>query len=194
MIPALLIALIFSSTAAAQSFEAGLHIVNSQWSEFDGNDLGVGGRVTFKPSAWIGVDADLSWYPSDFPEDAFAFSGNRFEGLFGVTAGPRLYRIRPFAKAGVGFLRSSAAPEPFACIAIFPPPLNCLMAEGQTLAAIEFGGGVEIDATDRAFVRVDLSDRMLKYPAPAFDRDFQIVDDAFYGHALRFTIGGGWRF
>jgi hypothetical protein len=180
--------------AQAQSFEAGVHVAAAQWSEFDGNDVGFGGRFTWKPSALIGVDADLTWYPSDFPGDTFAFSGNRFEGLFGVTAGPRLNRIRPFVKGAAGFLASSEAPEPFACIAIFPPPLNCLMAAGQTMTAFEIGGGVEVSATDRAFVRVDVSDRMLKYPAPTFDSNFEIVDEAFYGHALRFTVGLGYRF
>jgi hypothetical protein len=179
---------------AQSSFEAGVHVANARWSEFDGNDLGVGGRLTWKPSALIGVDADVTWYPSDFPDEQFAFSGNRLEGLFGITAGPRLNRFRPFVRGAAGFLKSSEAPEPFACIAIFPPPLNCLMAAGQTMSAFEIGGGVEIDATSRTFVRVDLSDRMIEYPAPAFDADFQLVDEAFYGHAVRFAIAVGYRF
>jgi hypothetical protein len=180
---------------AQSSFEAGVHAANAQWSEFDGNDLGFGGRFTWKPSTLIGVDAEVTWYPSDFPgESSFAFSGNRLEGLFGITAGPRLNRFRPFVRGAAGFLKSSAAPEPFACIAIFPPPLNCLMAAGQTMSVFEIGGGVEIDATNRTFVRVDLSDRMIEYPAPAFDADFQLVDEAFYGHAVRFAIAFGYRF
>lgn len=186
--------LLFASSTAAQSIEAGVHVANSQWSEFEGNDLGFGGRFTWKPSTLIGVDAGLTWYPSDFPGDPFAFSGNRLEGLFGITVGPRINRIRPFAKAAAGFLSSSEAPEPFACIAIFPPPLNCLMGAGQTMAAFEIGGGAEIAVAERTFVRVDLSDRMLKYPAPTFDSNFELVDEAFYGHALRFAAAFGVRF
>jgi hypothetical protein len=186
--------LLFASTAAAQSFEAGVHVAASQWSEFDGTDAGFGGRLTWKPSALIGVDADLTWYPSDFPGDIAAFSGNRFEGLFGVTAGPRINRVRPFVKAAAGFLNSSEAPEPFACILIYPSPLNCVMAAGQTLTAFEIGGGVEIDAADNAFVRVDVSDRILQYPGPAFNANREIIDENFYGHALKFTVGAGLRF
>jgi hypothetical protein len=191
---ALLISVVFSQAALAQSFEAAVHVANSQWSEFEGNDVGFGGRLTWKPSALIGVDADLTWYPSDFPDRSFAFSSNRFEGLFGVTVGPRINRIRPFVKGAAGFLSSSEAPEPFACIAIFPPPLNCLMAAEQTLTAFEIGGGVEIDATDRTFVRVDVSDRVLEYPGPTFDSNFEIRDENFYGHALRFAFAFGFRF
>jgi hypothetical protein len=182
-----------SPAATAQSFEAGAHLAVAQWSEFDGTDVGFGGRFTFKPSSLLGVDADLTWYPSDFPGDDISFSGSRFEGLFGVTAGPRLNRIRPFAKAAAGLLRSSAAPRPFACITIFPPPLVCLMGEGQTMPAFEFGGGVEIDATDRTFLRVDAGARMLLYPGPSF-ADRELRDEDFWGTAFRFAIGLGFRF
>jgi hypothetical protein len=189
-----LLLLLIAPNAFAQSFEAGVHVANSRWSEFEGDDVGFGGRLTWKPSTLIGVEADLSWYPSDFPDESFAFSGDRLEGLFGLTVGPRINRVRPFVKGAAGFLKSSEAPEPFACIAIFPPPLNCLMAAGQTMPAFEIGGGVEISATDRMFLRVDVSDRLLRYPAPAFDSNFEMVDEAFFGHALRFTAGLGFRF
>ena len=181
--------------ARAQSFEAAAHLATSQWSEFEGNDIGVGGRFTVKPSSLIGVDADLTWYPSDFPGDNIAFSGSRVEGLFGLTAGPRLSRTRPFAKAAAGFLRSSEAPEPFPCVAIFPPPLICLMAAGHTMPTFEVGGGVEIDATDRTFLRVDAGARMVRYPGMSFDSSANQSRDAnFWGTALRFTIGAGYRF
>lgn len=179
--------------AYSQSFEAGIHLAASQWSEFDGTDVGLGGRLTWKPASLIGVDADLTWYPSDFP-DGIAFSGSRIEGLFGVTVGPQMNRVRPFVKAGAGFLRTSEAPQPFACIAIFPPPLSCLMAAGETLPAFEIGGGVEVSTTRTTFLRVDVTDRILEYPGPTFTRDFERIDDAFFGHALRFTVGGGVRF
>jgi hypothetical protein len=190
----LLILLGLVRPAAAQSFEAGVNFVGSDWSEFEGTDFAIGGRLTWKLSTLIGVDADLSWYPSDYPEEGIAFSGSRLEGLFGVTVGPRLSRVRPFGKAAAGFLRTSEAPEPFACITIFPPPLSCLMAAGHTMTAFEFGGGAEIDMTDRAYLRIDGSVRLLKYPAPTFTRGFERRDEPFYGHAPRLSIGAGFRF
>src|SRR5690348_5063230 len=110
---------VICSTATAQSFEAGASAAMSQWSEFNGTDYGIGGRVTWKPSPIIGVDAELTWYPSDFP-DRIAFSRSRFEGLFGATIGPQLDRVRPFGKLTAGFLKVGATPGAFACIAIFP--------------------------------------------------------------------------
>ena len=191
----LLLLLVATPHARAQSLEAGVHVATARWSEFDGNDIGFGGRFTLKPSSLIGVDADLTWYPSDFPDQSIAFSGSRLEGRVGITVGPRLTRSRPFARAAAGFLRASGAPEPFACIAIFPPPLECLMAAGHTMPAVEIGGGVEIDATTSSFLRADVGARMLRYPGPSFQNGVsEIRDDNFWGTALRFTIGAGFRF
>ena len=190
---AVLLFLASTSLARAQSFEVGGHFAASQWSEFDGNDYGFGGRLTWKPSSIIGVDAELTWYPSDFP-DRIAFTRSRLESLFGLTVGPRLSRVRPFAKASAGFLNVGETPGAFACIAIFPPPLNCALAGGETLPAFEIGGGLEIDATARTFIRADVTDRILRYPGPTFDDNFEIREDGFLGHALRFTIAAGFRF
>lgn len=181
-------------SASAQSFEAGIHVPVAQWSEFDGTDAGIGGRLTWKPSSLIGVDADLAWYPSDFPSGNFAFSGSRVEGLFGVTVGPQIDRLRPFGKIAAGFLRSSEAPEPFACIAIFPPPLNCLMAAGHTMPAFEVGGGVQLDVAARSFARVDVSGRWLRYPGPSFTSVPLVREEEFWGGALRLSFGAGVRF
>lgn len=181
--------------AHAQSFEAVVHFAASDWSEFDGVDRGVGGRLAWKATPRLDIDADVTWYPGEYPSDSVAFSGSRVEGLFGASYALLAERVRPFVKASAGFLRSSEAPEGFPCIAIFPPPLNCLMAAGHTMPASEFGGGVEIDATDRTFLRVAAGARMVRYPGLAFDSSANEIRDAdFWGTALRFTIGVGYRF
>ena len=195
-VPAVLILLLTSSVASAQSFEAGLHLSSAQWSEFDRTDTGLGGRVTWRPLPMLGVEADLTLYPSDFPGDTAApFSGKRTEALFGVNVGPRLDRFRPFVKASAGLLDVGATPIAFACVAIFPPPLSCVLAGGQTLTAYEIGGGVEVYTPGRTFIRADVGQRFLKYPGPTFRNGLSDrVDDDFFGGALRLTIGGGFRF
>lgn len=187
------IALLAAQAAAAQSFGASAHMASSQWSEFNGSDLGVGGRIAWQPSPLIGIEAGVTWYPSDFP-DGIVFTRYRVESLFGATVGPRLNRIRPFAKVASGFLKVGATSGPFVCIAIFPPPLNCALAGGDTVPVFEIGGGVEVDATARTFLRVDIADRILKYPGPTLGPNFEIREEGFFGHALRFTFGGGFRF
>ena len=195
LVIAFVLLMIASASAQAQSFEAGVHFAAAQWSEFDGRDLGIGGRVSWLPTTVIGVDADLTLYPSDFPPDTVApFSGMRFEGLFGVTVGPRIDRVRPFAKVAAGFLHVGETPIGFACIAIFPPPLACTLAGGATLPAYEIGGGVTIMASSKTFVRIDVADRILKYPGPVLRSDFTRQEEGFRGHALRLTVAGGLRF
>ena len=145
----------------------------------------------------VGVDAEMAWYPGDFPPDSLPFTQNHVEGLFGITVGPRLDRFRPFGKFAAGFLHTSSTQPFIACIAIYPPPLSCLMAESQTMPAMDLGGGVELSIGERTFVRVDATARMLKYPGPSIlfgDADRVVRDADFWGAAFRFTAGGGFRF
>jgi hypothetical protein len=65
---------------------------------------------------------------------------------------------------------------------------------GRTLAAFDVGGGVEILATQRTFVRLDAGDRLLRYPAPALARRGEARSGAFVGHDFRFAAGACLRF
>ena len=192
-----LVAIVYARPAAAQSgeplFEVGGHLATAFSGEFDETDVGVGGRLSWHPTSRLGLEGELTIYPGDLGEQ-IAFSGGRLEGLFGATFGPRLGRVRPFAKLRPGFLRFQEAPEPIACILIFPPPLNCALAAGQTMFALDIGGGVEWFASDATFLRVDVGDRAVRYPSPVIDSNRDVRDSSFFGHDFRFTIGGGLRF
>jgi outer membrane protein with beta-barrel domain len=188
----------FVSPAAAQSedgqFQIGGQFVAARSSQFDSKDFGVGTLVAWRPTTLFGVEADLSLYPGDFDDKASAFSGRRVEGLFGVTAGPRIGHLRPFAKLRPGFLTFGEASEPIPCILIFPPPLHCTLGGGKTLFALDLGGGIEFYPTAGTFVRADAGDRAVRYPAPTLDSNGRAREDSFYSHDFRFTIGGGVRF
>jgi hypothetical protein len=176
-----------------RSFQVGAQLATVASGEFDSTDVGVGGRLSWHPLSLLGIEAEATFYPGDFADDP-AFSASRFEGLFGATVGPRLGAVRPFAKLRPGFVSFSEAPEPFACILIFPPPLNCTMAAGQTLFALDVGGGVEWFPSAGTFVRADVGDRAIRYPSPTIDSDGTVQDEDFFGHDFRFTIGGGVKF
>ena len=175
---------------AQQHFDVAAHVAVVRSSEFDDTDTGVGGRLAWHPVALVGAEAEMTFYPASFP-DANGFSRRRIEGLFGVTVGPRLPRVRPFARLRPGFL--SFRGQPVVCILIFPPPLSCELAAGQTLFALDLGGGVELFPASRGVVRVDLGDRILKYPGPSF-RNGRATQDSFYSHDLRVSAGAGVRF
>lgn len=174
--------------------ELGVQVVSARSGEFDAVDLGFGGRVSWRPTSILGLETELNLFPQHFP-DGRPFSGRRLEALFGVTADvPVTGRLRPFARFRPGVVSVAESPEPFACILIYPPPLVCTLASGRTLLAVDFGGGVDLTTSPRTFVRVDVGDRMLRYPGPAFDADRVIHDRSFFVHEFRLAAGGGVRF
>ena len=163
--------------------------------ELDSTDLDFGVRIGFQATPLFAIEAEMSFYPSNIPERV-PVTESRSEGLFGVKIGPRYDRLSVFGKARPGFVRFSSAPEPSACdIAIFPPTLNCVLAEGRTVLALDLGGGVELYPTERTLVRIDVSSLLLRYPGPALTRDGEAVaKDAFWGGNLKLTFSAGLRF
>jgi hypothetical protein len=195
-VPIAVLATLCPAAAIAQSgdarLELGVQLASVVSGEFDRSDTGFGGRLSWFPTHLVGVEGEISVYPGDFPDEP-AFSRGRLEGLFGVTVGASVNRIRPFARLRPGFVTFREAPAPFACILIFPPPLACALAAGDTLFALDIGGGVEVFTTRRTFLRVDAGDRLLRYPGPVF-HDGRPEEDGFFGHDFRFAVGGGLRF
>jgi hypothetical protein len=182
-----------SASTSGHSVEVGGQITSARIGELDTNDVGFGGRLSWFPTRFLGVEGELNFFGADIP-DRVAITAGRMEALFGVTAGPRLTWGRPFARARAGVLRLDPAPQPIACSLIFPPALPCALAGGDSLLTVDVGGGFEVFTPARTFVRVDIGDRMVKYPGPARDRSGTVHDGAFVDHDLRATIGGGWRF
>ena len=186
-----------SRPAAGQSVEnrlqLGIQLAGAVSGEFEDTDVGIGVHFSWHPMVVVGAEAEVGIYPENFA-GVPAFSGSRVEGLFGVTVGPGIGRLRPFAKLRSGFVTFHEAPEPLACIAIFPPPLPCALASGRTVFAIDLGGGAEWFQTGRTFLRVDVSDRLMRYPGPVLRRDRSAREDASFSHDFRFAIGAGVRF
>jgi hypothetical protein len=193
MLSSLAVALPITALAQSAPFQVGVHVTAADSTEFDEIDVGFGGRVSWNPMATVGIESELTFMPGDFP-DRLAFSASRVESLSGITLGPRLGGVRPFARLRAGFLRYAEAPQPLVCIAIFPPPLTCEMASGLTVAAFDVGGGIEVSTGGATFVRADLGDRMLKYPGPASSGGRLIPDGGVIGHDFRFALGGGFKF
>jgi hypothetical protein len=195
-VTAILFVLALASVAHAQvteRFEAAGLVVSSGSSEFDTTEIGFGGRFGWAVMRLVGLEAEFAHYPTDYP-DRRPFSSSRLEGLFGGTVGPQLGRVRPFARVRYGFVRFSEAPEPFACIAIFPPPLVCTLAAGATVPAFDLGAGLTVTMTPRTFLRVDAGDRLLRYEGPVFRPGSSPVTESFWRHGFRVAAGGGVRF
>jgi len=184
-----------TGVAAAQGerFElVGKFVTNGQ-SEFDQTDLGFGAQFGYRLTPSIALEAEVNIFPGDLT-DAAPFSASRLEGLFGVRAGRQWEKVGVFGKVRPGFLRFGAAPEPFACILIFPPPLTCSLASGGTSLAVDLGGVFELYPSPRSFIRFDVGDEMVRFHGPVLRTSSVELSDAFMTHNFRFTIGVGTRF
>jgi hypothetical protein len=186
---------LFAASASAQSrLEVSGQFVGTDLKELETTDYGFGGRVGFAATPLFTFEGELNYFPSDIP-DVVPVTSSRLEGLFGVKVGPRFDRFSVFGKARPGFVQFGEATEPVICILIFPPPLGCILAGGETVFALDLGGGVEFFPSERSLLRFDVSDLMLQYPGPSFNRDREAFDeDGFWGHNLRFSIAAGYRF
>jgi len=179
--------------AAQARVMAGVQISTVSVEEFDARDTGAGVLLGVRMLGPVWAEGVLARYSGEFPGNR-GFSQNRIEGLFGVSAGPTLGQLRPFVKAGAGFVRYGAADGPFACIAIFPPPLSCQLASGRTLPVYELGAGLAIFPGSLTFARLDVSRRSVRYPGPSFTRAGDVRQDDFYGSDLRLGFSAGFRF
>ena len=174
-----------------ERFELGAQFAVIRSSEFEAADLGAGARFSWMPNGLLGLESEINFYPKGFPS-VFPFSSGRTEGLFGATVGPKVGAVRPFAKGRAGFLNISGTSQSFVCALIFPPLLACELASGRTLPAFDFGGGFEL-LTQRTFARLEIGDRLIRYPGPVIAKS-GIQDNSFFSHDLRLAAGAGLRF
>lgn len=152
----------------------------------DETDMGAGLRVGYHVAHALALEAELEHHPSELGRPPF--SASRTAGFFRGRAGLRRSKWGLFATAGTGVVRFSAAPGSLVCIAVVPPPLECQLATGRTLLALGFGAALEVHATERVLLRLDLEDRLLRYPEPAFLRE------SAWDQNPRVAVGFGIRF
>lgn len=187
---ALLLASGSGASAAAQSrrpIQVELALSGARLTAFDDEtDIGAGLRVGYHVAHAFTVEAELEHYPRGLGRPTF--SASRTAGFFRAKAGLRRSKWGWFATAGTGLVRFSAAPGPLVCIAVFPPPLECQLASGRTLPALGFGAALVVQATERLVLRLDLEDRLLRYPEPAFLRE------GSWDQNPRFAVALGLRF
>jgi hypothetical protein len=193
----LTLALLIPGAAAAQSdggpFRLGAMGTYISSSELDTSEVGLGMLLAWKATPLVGIEAEIVVHPADMGP-APSFSSGRVETLFGLSVGPQLARVRPFAKTRLGIIRFWESPEPLACIAIFPPPVRCTLADGRTAVGVDIGGGLELLPHGRAFVRFEAGDRVLSFPGPVMDSDGTAHEGGFFAHDLRISFGAGLRF
>ena len=161
-------------------------------NEFDETETAFGARLSYRLSRWLAADGEVNSFPGDV--GAAPFSRARREGLAGVRGGPHLGRTGVYLALRGGAVRFSEAPAPFACIAIFPPPLVCTLADGETVPTVQLTGGFEVFPRDRIVVRVEAGDQLLRFSGPVFTADREVRENGFWSHNIKATASVGLRF
>jgi hypothetical protein len=195
-IPAALIAVFVLASPMASSAEdrrgdVSLQVPVRTLGTFDETEVGIGARLSYRLSRWAAIDGEVNLFPGDVGSPAF--SSSRLEGLGGLRLGPHLDRTGVFLGLRGGAVHFAEAPEPFPCIAIFPPPLVCAIG-GDTVPAVQVTGGFEAYRGDRMVLRLEAGDEVLRYSGPAFTPDREVFESGHWSHNFKATLSVGLRF
>ena len=190
-----------ASKAAAQivpSFQLSGEFDTLHLTEFNSTTAGAGLNAKWNIVPGLAVDGVVSYFPQSWQTNTStgSFIGqNLLLALGGVKPGVTFGRYEFFGRARAGVLDYLQQNDPFACLAIFPTPLQCQLAAGYAAFAMDFGGGVDIGLSEDGRLRVhaEVGDLMVRYGQESTRPDGAITT-GFYGHNLLFTASLGWRF
>ena len=180
-----------SSTAAAQpsahAFEISGEFATLRLSESDTWSAGIGANARWTLVRGLALDGSVTYFPEDRQNLVLALGGLRPTVTFG--------KAEVSGRARVGVLDFQKVNEPFACLAIFPAPLECQLAAGYTALAIDFGGGVDVGIAREGRLRVhaEVGDLLVRYNLNAFRSDGSVTN-GFTSQNFLFNVGLGWRF
>jgi hypothetical protein len=178
--------------AQPSRWDASAELNVSQIGSVDEAAVGVGARLSFRVADWLAADGGVIFAPGDLGEPAF--SASQTELLFGLRGGPGPDPLGGFVALRAGLVRFAEAPEPLACIEIYPPPVTCVLAQGEDAFAVQLGAGVERLVGGAGLLRLEVGKRMVRLPGPSSDQEGDVHEDDFWSHELRITVSFGLRF
>lgn len=176
--------LILSPALHAQSASVGASYTLLSLTHPDEMPHGFGGWLAWDSASTGpvgGLDVGVNVFPEDHP-----IIGRQAQALAGARAGIRTDRFGAFARVRPGVLHFTErffAPDTV-CILIFPTPESCLTDSNNFV--LDLGGTLEVYATRRSVIRVDLGDTLIRFARA--DRD------PAWKHNLQFAAGAGFRF
>jgi len=173
-------------------WDVGGELAVSRLSSLEETAVGLGLRLSYRARDWLALDGGVTFAPGDLGEPAF--SGSQTEVLLGLRVGPPPRPTGGYVALRGGFVWFSEAPQPLACIAIFPPPLSCVLASGEAPLALHAGAGLERRVGSRGLLRIEIGDRLVRMPGPSFDAQREARLDDFWSHELRLAVAAALRF
>lgn len=151
-----------------------------------------GVRLSFRLADALALDAGALFAPGDLGEPAF--SGSQTELSAGIRVGPGPDPFGFYLAMRGGTVRYAESPGPLACIAIYPPPLACVVSTGETAPQLQLAAGVERLLGGAGLLRLEVGDRLVRMPGPSFDASGEAHQDDFWSHEVRLAVAVGVRF
>ena len=152
---------------------------------------GIGGRLTYNLNETFAIDGEGTFFPSAHLNNEEI--GQKMQAFVGVKAGVRNKWVGAFAKARPGVMwfgeftsRGSCSPTSFGSV--------CGVAH-ETDFALDLGGVVEFYPAERAIIRVDVGNTLVRYQ----DRQLgtfgnPVVLDGGFKSNFQVSLGFAWRF
>lgn len=150
---------------------------------------GIGGRLAYNLTNHVAIDSEASFFPrTHFFNGEF---GQKTQAFIGLKAGWRNKRVGAFAKARPGVMwfgefssRGSCSSSSFGS--------TCGVSHEKDFA-MDLGAVFEFYPAERALVRLDIGDTIIRYQAHPPGLGFAGLPAATKNN-LQVSIGFGWRF
>ena len=157
----------------------------------DSTVKGLGGRIGYNFTNHLALDGEGSFFPeTHLGNEEF---GQKMQGFIGVKAGTRNKWAGVFAKARPGVMwfgefssRGSCSSSTFGS--------TCGVAHEKDFA-MDLGGVVEFYPSERAIIRADVGDTIIRYPARTlgfFSSPGILAAET--KNNFQVSVGFGWRF
>ena len=152
---------------------------------------GIGGRLAYNINENFAIDGEASFFPSDHFGNKEV--GQKTQAFLGVKAGVRNKWVGAFAKARPGAMWFGEITSRGGCS---PTPLGSICGvDHETDFALDLGGVVEFYPAERAIIRVDVGNTLVRYqdrPPGIFGNP--IGTDGGFKSNFQVSLGFGWRF
>jgi len=158
---------------------------------------GFGTRLTYNFSSILSLDAEGDFFPSNSPAGPQR-GGRAFGALAGPKAGWRFKKVGLFVKARPGLINFSNVLKITTGVLPNGIPFYIESAGGhRTHLALDLGGALEINTSQRTLIRIDAGEMLVRYDdrtyrAPGVAGAFVNVGGVI-GDSLLLTVGVSYR-
>ena len=151
---------------------------------------GIGGRLTYNLNENFAIDGEGSFFPSDhFGNEEV---GQKTQAFVGVRAGVRNKWVGGFVKARPGVMWFGEFPSRGDCTQTSFGSICGV--DHETDFALDLGGVLEFYPAERAIIRIDAGNTLIRYQERELGAFNPITLSGGFKSNFQVSLGFGWRF